>query len=83
MPGTFSQVYFQIVFAASGRENLIGNSWKTELYKYIAGFRTKPHVGKRIFSAKIQNINYPDFPGEGFFNFHPTHSPKNYDHDFH
>ena len=45
MSGTFSQVYFQIVFAVSGRENLIGNSWKTELYKYIAGFRTKPHVG--------------------------------------
>lgn len=37
MPGTFSQIYIQIVFAVKGRENLIGNNWKTELHKYIAG----------------------------------------------
>ena len=37
MPGTFSQIYIQIVFAVKGRENLIENSWKTELHKYIAG----------------------------------------------
>jgi len=37
MSGTFSQIYIQIVFAVKGRENLIGNSWKTELHKYIAG----------------------------------------------
>jgi putative transposase len=37
MPGTFSQIYVQIVFAVKGRENLISNVWKTELHKYIAG----------------------------------------------
>lgn len=37
MAGTFSQIYIQIVFAVKGRENLIGNGWKTELHKYIAG----------------------------------------------
>ena len=37
MPETFSQIYIQIVFAVKGRENLIENSWKTELHKYIAG----------------------------------------------
>jgi putative transposase len=37
MPGTFSQIYIQIVFAVKGRENLIASSWKTELHKYIAG----------------------------------------------
>jgi len=37
MPGTFSQIYIQIVFAVKGRDNLIANSWKTELHKYIAG----------------------------------------------
>lgn len=37
MPGTFSQVYIQIVFAVRGRENLINNSWKDELHKYITG----------------------------------------------
>lgn len=37
MPGTFSQIYIQIIFAVKGRENLISNNWKTELHKYIAG----------------------------------------------
>ena len=37
MPGTFHQIYIQIVFAVKGRENLISNNWKTELHKYIAG----------------------------------------------
>lgn len=37
MPGTFSQIYIQIVFAVKGRENLIADNWKTELHKYIAG----------------------------------------------
>jgi len=37
MPGTFSQIYIQIVFAVKGRENLISNNWKTDLHKYITG----------------------------------------------
>jgi REP element-mobilizing transposase RayT len=37
MAGTYSQIYIQVVFAVKGRENLIGQSWKDELYKYIAG----------------------------------------------
>jgi len=37
MPGTFAQIYIQIVFAVKGRENLIGDSWKSDLHKYIAG----------------------------------------------
>ena len=37
MPGTFSQIYIQVVFAVKGRENLISNNWKTDLNKYISG----------------------------------------------
>lgn len=37
MPGTFSQLYIQVVFAVKGRENLIQNEWKDELHKYLAG----------------------------------------------
>src|ERR1700743_1947041 len=37
MPGTFSQIYIQVVFAVKGRENLIGRVWKDELHKYMAG----------------------------------------------
>lgn len=37
MPGTFSQIYIQVVFAVKGRESLIQSSWEAELYKYISG----------------------------------------------
>jgi len=37
MPGTFSQVYIQYVFAVKGRENLIRPAFEEEVYKYIAG----------------------------------------------
>ena len=37
MPGTFSQIYIQVVFAVKGRENIVSKSWSTELHKYIAG----------------------------------------------
>jgi REP element-mobilizing transposase RayT len=37
MPGTFSQIYIQIVFAVKGRQNLVQSSFESALYKYIAG----------------------------------------------
>jgi putative transposase len=37
MPGTFSKLYIQVVFAVKGRENIISNDWNKELHKYIAG----------------------------------------------
>ncbi len=37
MAGTFSQLYIQVVFAVQGRQNLIAESWKDDLHKYIAG----------------------------------------------
>lgn len=37
MAGTYSQIYLQVVFAVKGRENLIAQSWKDELHKYMAG----------------------------------------------
>jgi putative transposase len=37
MPGTFSQIYIQVVFAVKGRQNCILPSFEEELYKYIAG----------------------------------------------
>ncbi|MEY4931062.1 MAG: family transposase [Bacteroidota bacterium] len=37
MPGTFSQIYIQVVFAVKGRDSLIHASWEEELYKYISG----------------------------------------------
>lgn len=37
MPGTFSQIYIQYVFAVKGRENLILPEFQDELYQYISG----------------------------------------------
>jgi REP element-mobilizing transposase RayT len=37
MPGTFSQIYIQVVFAVKGRDGLIHSTWEEELYKYITG----------------------------------------------
>lgn len=37
MPGTFSQIYIQVIFAVKGRDSLIQSTWEEELYKYITG----------------------------------------------
>lgn len=37
MPGTYSQIYIQVIFAVKHREALIANTWEEELYKYITG----------------------------------------------
>ena len=37
MANTFSQIYIQIVFSVKGRQSLINDAWKEELYKYICG----------------------------------------------
>jgi putative transposase len=36
MPGTFSQIYIQIVFGVKGRQNIIQNAWKDDMHKYIS-----------------------------------------------
>ena len=40
MPGTYSQIYTQIVFSVKGRENLIPKIHKEELNKYLSGIIT-------------------------------------------
>ena len=37
MPGTFSQIYIQTVFAVQHRKALISPDWEEELFKYITG----------------------------------------------
>lgn len=38
MSGTFSQIYIQCVFAVKGRENLLQNSWRDDVFKYSMGW---------------------------------------------
>ena len=37
MPGTFSQIYVQVVFAVKHIKSLIDSSFEEDLYKYITG----------------------------------------------
>lgn len=37
MAGTYSQIYIQIVFAMKGRQNLLLNEWREEMFKYMCG----------------------------------------------
>ncbi|HEU5289197.1 MAG TPA: IS200/IS605 family transposase [Cyclobacteriaceae bacterium] len=37
MPGTYSQLYIQVVFAVKFRENLLVKPWRTEVFKYMSG----------------------------------------------
>jgi putative transposase len=37
MANTFSQIYLQYVFAVKGRENLLQQPWREEVFKYISG----------------------------------------------
>lgn len=40
MANTYTQIYIHIIFAVKGRQNLISNNIKEELYKYITGIVT-------------------------------------------
>ncbi|MBN8653307.1 MAG: IS200/IS605 family transposase [Cytophagales bacterium] len=37
MPGTFTQIYIQVIFAVKDRESMISPTWEDQLYKYISG----------------------------------------------
>mgnify|MGYP003395247245 CR=1 FL=1 len=37
MANTYTQIFYHIVFAVKGRQNLISHKWKDDLYKYISG----------------------------------------------
>lgn len=37
MPGTYSQIYIQVVFAVKGRQNLLQEEWRNDVFKYMSG----------------------------------------------
>ena len=37
MPGTYSQIYIQVVFAVKGRKNLLQKEWRNTVFKYMSG----------------------------------------------
>lgn len=48
MPNSYSQIYLQFVFAVKGRNNLIHESFREELQKYISGIIN--HKGHKLIS---------------------------------
>lgn len=58
MPGTFSQIYIQIVFAVKGRESLIHTSWEQELYKYISGIVTNKEQKLLAINGMPDHIHF-------------------------
>ena len=37
MANTYSQIYIQVVFAVKGRQHIMLNPWRVDLFKYMAG----------------------------------------------
>ena len=57
MAGTFSQLYIHLVFAVKGRQNLIMDEWKDELYKYIAGIIKSKNQKPLIINGMPDHIH--------------------------
>ncbi|MCO4292503.1 hypothetical protein NF867_06495 [Solitalea sp. MAHUQ-68] len=56
MPNTYSKIYLQIVFAVKGRENLVAESIRVELQKYITGIVSNRNE-KVLAVSCIQSIS--------------------------
>jgi REP element-mobilizing transposase RayT len=48
MANTYSQIFIQAVFAVRGRECLIDDRWKEELFRYITGIVT--NLGQKLIA---------------------------------
>ncbi|MGB1040384.1 MAG: IS200/IS605 family transposase [Flavobacteriales bacterium] len=57
MANTYTQLYFHIVFAVKGRENLISEKWKEELYKYISGIIASKEQKLMIINGMPDHIH--------------------------
>ena len=57
MAGTFSQIYIQYVFAVKGRENLLLNPWRDEVFKYIAGIIKRKNQKPIIVNGVADHVH--------------------------
>ncbi len=57
MPNTFIQIYIQIVFAVKGRENLISDKWKSELFSYMSGIVTEKGQKSIIINGVSDHVH--------------------------
>ena len=57
MPNTYAQIYMHFIFAVSKRENVIDNSWKEELYKYITGIVENRHQHLMAIGGRYDHVH--------------------------
>ncbi len=57
MPGTFSQIYIQVVFAVKRRECLLDKAWRNELHRYISGIITNKEQKSIIVNGVSDHIH--------------------------
>jgi REP element-mobilizing transposase RayT len=57
MAGTFTQLYVQYVFAVKGRKSLLDKTWRTEVFKYIAGTITNKGQKSIIVNGVSDHIH--------------------------
>ena len=57
MANTYTQLYFHIVFAVKGRNNLIAVRWKDELNKYITGIISNKNQKLMIINGMPNHVH--------------------------
>jgi putative transposase len=57
MPGTYSKIYIQCVFAVKRRENLLQKPWRDEVFKYISGIITEKKQKSIIVNGVSDHIH--------------------------
>lgn len=57
MANTYTQLYFYIVFAVKGRDNLITSKFKIELYKHITGIISNKNQKLMIINGMPNHIH--------------------------
>jgi REP element-mobilizing transposase RayT len=58
MPGTYSQIYLQIIFAVKDRESLIQSHWEERLYKYITGIVQNKDQKMLVINGMPDHIHF-------------------------
>jgi REP element-mobilizing transposase RayT len=57
MAGTFSQIYIQAVFAVKGRDNLLLEAWRNDVFKYMAGIITEKNQKSIIVNGVANHVH--------------------------
>jgi len=57
MPGTFSKIYIQVVFAVKRRENLLQKPWRDEVFKYMAGIIKEKNQKPIIINGVTDHVH--------------------------